>query len=171
MQRRSAIKNITLTIGGAVLLPSWANAWSRESLQKSKRFLTFLQENLLAEIVETIIPKTETPGGKELLIHRFAAKMMADCYDTNAQVVFKNGLTATNDLALKNHSKNFEECDGVQKLAMLQKMKTSENKDEELFLSLIKNLTIQGYLNSEYVMTNLLIHQYIPDKYQGCAPV
>ena len=171
MQRRSAIKNIALTISGAVLLPSWANAWSGQSLPKSKRFLTFSQENLLAEIVETIIPKTDTPGAKELLIHQFASKMMNDCYDAKAQAIFKKGLAATNDLALKEHSKNFEDCDGVQKLGILQKMKTSENKDEKLFLSLIKNLTIQGYLNSEFVMTNLLIHQYIPEKYQGCTPV
>jgi len=77
----------------------------------------------------------------------------------------------TDIVAKKDFSKPFVECDAKQKLAVLNKMANSENSDEKGFVRLVKNLTIQGYLNSEYVMTNLRIYEFIPARYHGCVPV
>ncbi len=171
MQRRTAIQNIALTIGGTILLPSWANAWNKQSFQNSSFNISPLQENILAEIVETIIPKTDTPGAKELNIHQFTTKMVADCYDKKSQETFVKGFDLIDAAAKKDFSKPFVECDAKQKLAILNKMSNSENSDEKGFVRLIKNLTIQGYLNSEYVMTNLRIYEFAPARYHGCVPV
>ncbi|MES2518026.1 MAG: gluconate 2-dehydrogenase subunit 3 family protein [Bacteroidota bacterium] len=171
MQRRSAIKNLALTIGSAIILPSWANAWNRESLQNSQVIIFSSQENLLAEIVETIIPKTDTLGAKELNIHQFTVKMVADCYDKKAQDIFKKGLDSVDALAKKEAGKAFVECDGKQKLDILSKMSNAENSDDKAFVRLVKNLVIQGYLNSEYVMTNLRKFEFAPGHYYGCVPV
>ncbi|WP_435356527.1 gluconate 2-dehydrogenase subunit 3 family protein [Emticicia sp. SJ17W-69] len=171
MQRRSAIKNLALTIGGTIVLPSWANAWNKQSLQNSSFNISSSQENLLAEIVETIIPKTDTPGAKELNIHQFTTKMVADCYDKKSQETFAKGFDLVDNAAKKDFSKIFIECDGKQKLTILNKMSISENVDEKSFIRLVKNLTIQGYLNSEYVMTNLRVYEFAPARYHGCVPV
>jgi hypothetical protein len=170
MQRRSAIKNIALTIGGAIVLPSWANAWNQESVQHS-RPISPSQDALLAEIVETIIPKTNTPGAKELNIHQFTTKMVTDCYDKNAQRVFTKGFDLVDKNAKNSFSKSFMDCDAKQRLEVLDKMSKSENSDEKNFVGLVKNLTIQGYLNSEYVMTNLRIFEFAPAHFYGCVPV
>jgi hypothetical protein len=170
MQRRSAIKNIALTIGGAILLPSWANAWNRESLQDS-RFISPSQDAFLAEIVETIIPKTNTPGAKDLNVHQFVQRMVMDCYDKKAQETFSKGFDLVESSAKSNFSKTFMECDAKQRLEVLNKMSNSENSDEKNFVQLVKGLTIQGYLNSEYVMTNLRIFEFAPARYHGCVPI
>ena len=170
MQRRSLVKNITLTIGASIILPSWANAWNHNSL-RDNHFNISSQENLLAEIVETIIPKTNTPGAKELNVQQFIPKMVMDCYDKKAQAIYKNGFELVDKNAKNTFSKSFMECDGKQRLEILNKMSKSENEDEKSFIQLVKGLTIKGYLSSEYVMTNLRIYEYAPAHYHGCVPV
>ena len=171
MQRRSLVKNITLTIGASIILPSWANAWNKESFQNNYFKSSHLQENLLAEIVETIIPKTNTPGAKELNVQQFIPKMVMDCYDKKAQAIYKNGFELVDKNAKNTFSKSFMECDGKQRTEILNKMSKSENEDEKSFIQLVKGLTIKGYLSSEYVMTNLRIYEYAPARYHGCVPV
>ena len=171
MQRRSVVKNIALTIGASIVLPAWANAWSKESFQCEGFNNAYSQDRFLAEIVETIIPKTNTPGAKELNVQLFVPKMVMDCYDKNAQELYKKGFDLVDSNAKNAFSKSFVECDAQQRLEVLNKMSKSENLDEKKFIQLVKNLTIQGYLNSEYVMTNLRIYEYAPARYHGCVPV
>ncbi len=171
MQRRSAVTNIALTIGSAIVLPSWANAWSKDSFKNNVYKISALQEKNLAEIVETIIPKTNTPGAKELNIQQFVPTMVADCYDKQAQETFVKGLNLVDVASNNSFSKTFLECDAKQRLEVLNKMAKSENKEEKSFIQLVKGLTIRGYLSSEYVMTNLRIYEYAPARYHGCVPV
>ena len=171
MQRRSAVKNIALKIGVAIVLPSWANAWNKNSFLKKHFSIASSLENLLAEIVETIIPKTNTPGAKELNIQQFIPKMIADCYDKKAQEVYAKGFGLVDMNAKNSFSKSFLECDAKQRLEVLNKMSKSDNSDEKSFIQLVKGLTIKGYLSSEYVMTNLRIYEYAPARYHGCVPV
>ncbi|WP_337042517.1 gluconate 2-dehydrogenase subunit 3 family protein [Emticicia sp. 17c] len=170
MQRRAALKTFALSIGSTLVLPSWANAWSKETLQQSSIILTPLQETLLAEVVGTIIPKTDTPGAKDLNVDKFVTLMVADCYDTKAQDTFAKGLVAVDEIARKEYNKTFISCEPTQKLAVLNKMDKAGNDTEKGFIRLVKNLTIQGYLNSEYVMTNLRVYEFIPGRYHGCVP-
>ena len=171
MQRRTALKTVALSIGSVITLPAWANAWSINSLQNQHFNLSFSKETLLAEIVETIIPKTDTPGAKDLEINKFVMKMVADCYDKKAQEIFAKGLNSVDNIANKDYSKSFKQCDEKQKLAVLNSMMSSSNNDDKDFVTLVKNITIQGYLNSEYVMTNLRIYEFVPGRYHGCVPV
>jgi len=97
--------------------------------------------------------------------------MVADCYDKKSQETFSKGFALVDATAKRDFSKTFTECDGKQKLEVLNKMSNSENADEKGFVRLIKNLTIQGYLNSEYVMTNLRVFEFAPARYHGCVPV
>ena len=171
MQRRSAVKNIALTIGASIVLPSWANAWNNDSFRKNQFHPVALQEILLAEIVETIIPKTKTPGAKELNVQLFIPVMVKDCYDKSTQAIYAKGFDLVDKNAKNAFSKPFTECDSKQRLEVLDKMSKSENSDEKSFIQLVKGLTIKGYLSSEYVMTNLRVYEYAPARYHGCVPV
>ena len=117
---------MALSIGSAIILPNWANAWTTKSLQNQPFNSSFSQETLLAEIVETIIPKTDTPGAKDLGIHQFTMKMITDCYDKKAQEVFAKGLVSVDEFCpKKDFSKSFIESDSKQKLAVLNSMMNS----------------------------------------------
>ncbi len=77
MRRRSALKNLTVALGGLMSLPAWASGWSPDSLGQFS-ILPVSDENLLAEIVETILPETDTPGAKSLKVHQFVMRMIQE---------------------------------------------------------------------------------------------
>ncbi|PGH38351.1 MAG: Twin-arginine translocation pathway signal, partial [Candidatus Nephrothrix sp. EaCA] len=48
--------------------------------------------NLLAEIADTILPATQTPGAKEAGVGTFMTVMVNDCYKEKDQKIFHEGL-------------------------------------------------------------------------------
>lgn len=163
-------------VGGLISLPAWTNAWTADTARQYPKFLSLSQDELLAEIVETIIPATDTPGvdspgAKALNVHQFIQKMVADCYDAKGQETLRKGLEATDELARKSYEKPFAKIDAPQRLALLTQLSQSTEPTQKAFYSLVKNLTIRGYMNSEYVMTNLTHYEMIPGRYHGCVPV
>ena len=170
MKRRSALKNVTLAFGGLLTLPAWASGWTSDSIGQVAT-LPISDESLLAEIVETIIPETTTPGAKSLKVHQFIMRMINDCYGEAAQETLKQGLSITDQEANKAYSKAFVSCDPQQRKALLTNMTQSSDATTKRFVEMIKNLTIRGYMNSEYVMVNILKYNMVPGFYHGCVPI
>lgn len=168
MKRRAAMKSLGVALGGLVALPAWANNWTPESVGPA-HFSAAADEALLAEIVETFIPETSTPGAKSLKVHQFVQRMIQDCYDEKAKATFQQGLTQTDTLAQQSYSKNFVQCDGKQRIELLKKM--SDDASSKAFIGLVKNLTIRGYTNSEYYLVNIAKFTLVPGFYHGCVPV
>lgn len=168
MQRRSAIKNLSLALGTAISLPAWATAWTPDSLGTAAT-LPANEEALLADIVEVIIPETSTPGAKSLKVHLFVQRMIKDCYGEDAQRTFSEGLAKADSVSEALHQKNFMVSDGRQRKATILKMSTDPST--KAFVELVKSLTIRGYTNSEYYMTNVLKYNMVPGYYHGCVPI
>lgn len=80
VNRRSAIKQLLYVSAGMALLPACLQHTSRASLTLKNISVDGDQEKMLAELVETIIPATTTPGAKALSAHLFTLIMMDDCY-------------------------------------------------------------------------------------------
>ena len=171
MERRNALKTIAGAIGGLISLPAWASGWTAETVRPTEQLLSRSQDNLLAEIVETIIPATDTPGAKALNVHQFIQKMVLDCYEPKAQETLRKGLETTDELAQKTFGKSFANGDVTQRTALLTQLSQSSDPVQKEFYGLVKGLTIRGYMSSEYVMTNLTHYQMIPGHYYGCVPV
>ncbi len=171
MERRNALKTLAGALGGLVALPGWATGWTAESVQLTEPLLPADQIETLAAVVDTIIPATDTPGARELNVSQFIQKVVADCYDKAAQDALSNGLVLTNDLAQKTYGKPFGSGDATQRTNLLKQMEQSTEPAQATFIKLVKPLTIRGYLNSEYVMTNLTHYEFIPGHYHGCVPV
>lgn len=169
MQRRTALKSLSVALGGLVSMPAWATSWTPDSIGNDKS-LSASDEAILAEIVETIIPETKTPGAKSLKVHQFALRMINDCYGETAPKSLRQGLAKTDELAKQTHNKSFVECDAQQrKDTILQVSKADEPSKK--FVEMIKNLTIRGYTNSEYYMVNVQNYVMAPGFYHGCVPV
>ncbi|WP_338877189.1 gluconate 2-dehydrogenase subunit 3 family protein [Spirosoma sp. SC4-14] len=162
---------MAVAAGALISLPGWAKGWTAETVQLSHNFLSRSQDDLLADIVETIIPATDTPGAKALNVHQFIQKIVVDCYDPSAQDTFRKGLTTVDELAGKTFGKSFAEGNTTQRTTLLTQLSQSTDPAQKEFYSMVKGLTIRGYMNSEYVMTNLTHYQMIPGHYYGCVPV
>ena len=168
MERRIAIKSIALSLGSLATLPAWASGWHIESISTTR---LMPNEALLAELVETIIPKTQTSGAKELGVHQFIQKVVTDCFDKKAQSNFAQVLSQIDPLSIKAFGKPFAEGDAAQRLSILENLSKSEDKSQQEFYRTLRGLTIQGYTSSEYYMTKFTDYEMAPARYLGCVPV
>ena len=172
MNRREALKNLTLLITGAAFIPGHLRSANGPSIKLSQLHITASQEELLGEIVETLLPTTTTPGAKELNIHLFVLLMLNDCHDQPDQTQFINGLNQLNAFSVSHSGQNFAACTPAQRLDLLTKLQTKADSPPPLwsFNRLMRQRAIQGYRESEYVMTELIPHQMIPPAYDGYYP-
>jgi hypothetical protein len=175
MKRRTALRSLALVMGGTIALPAWAKAWNVEMLAATPNVLAAPnQQALLAALVETIIPATDSPGAKALGVHLFILKMLADCYEKTEQTRFLNGLDELEKTVQSGYGTSFMACSETQRLAFLQGLEEAAESGaagEKPFFPFLKNMTIQGYLNSEYVMRDVFKYELVPARYHGCVPV
>ncbi|MEZ0609860.1 gluconate 2-dehydrogenase subunit 3 family protein [Fibrella sp. WM1] len=176
MKRRQALQTLSASLGAVLVLPDWAHAWSRQSLDQSwpgnvPRLLTADQTTLLTDIVSTIIPEGQVVGAKGVGVPAFIEKMIADCYEQPAQTDFKNGLAAIDSAAQAAYGKPFVSLQSAEKLAVLTAFAQTTDATQKEFFGLLKNLTIQGYTTSEYVLVNHLKYDMAPGHYYGCVNV
>ncbi len=172
MERRVALKNLLVIAGGTILLPSCLHQDQKVSIPLNHIKVSGEQEALLGEMVETIIPKTDTSGAKELGVHQFVLVMIDDCTKEEDQQKFIKGLDEVNSLAQKQFNNSFIKCKPGEREQLLQRMEKKEfGEDVTSFYERLKKLTIQGYLKSQYVMTNLLKYELVPGRFHGSHPV
>lgn len=170
MQRRSALKHVAAAFGGLVSLPAWASGWTAESLG-SVSTLSLSQESMLAEVVETFIPQTDTPGAKATNVHKYAMRIIKDCYGPAAQQTLEQGLALTDATAQQLHGKAFADGDATQRMAVITSMAASTDPVGKAFVDMMKPLTIRGYTSSEYYLVNVKKYVMAPGFYHGCVSV
>lgn len=166
MDRKSFIKNSFIFAGSLAFLPYLSSC--QDSVE---------QANLvLAELGETIIPETTTPGSKTLGLHNFVRKMIEDCGDEEQQKLFGKGLVAFESRFKRSNDIIFENATPTQRSEFLKTIEAGELEvtDErefeekeiiERFYSLVKSLTIRGYKNSKYYMTEVVPYELVPGRY------
>ena len=74
---------------------------------------------LLDEIAETILPETKTPGAKAAKTGAFMALMVTDCYWSDEQKVFRDGMRKVDAAMRKAHNVSFVQATPAQRIAVL----------------------------------------------------
>lgn len=186
MERRLAIKNLAVTVAGVMFLPGCTI--SSESKEAVNSFLSTDQDLLLAGIVDAIIPTTEsTPGAKALLVHDYIKLMVVDCHELEVHNILRGGLDTFQKMSQNDYGKSYADLELQQKEELLLKIKdvkaepdiadkevpddTEKDVPMDQFYNLVKGLTVQGYLTSEYVMANHSDYIMVPGPEYGCIPV
>ena len=174
MQRRSAIRNLAVITSGILFLPSCKSTPGMASVALKNVKIDAAQEKLLAEIASTIIPATDTFGAKEVGAHLFALKMLDDLYEKEAQQDFIAGLEQLENGTKKQFDRSFIDCTIQQKQKILLDIESKKGVPKETadFYAIMKQRTVEGYLNSKYVMTKVIKYEFIPSQqYEGFYPV
>jgi hypothetical protein len=161
MNRRTLVKQLFIIAGGIALLPSCLREQGGASIVLQNIKLTAADEDFLAKLSEILIPKTDSPGGRELNLHLFVMKMVDDCESPEKQQVFVKGMQVLQD--------QYESHTPEQILSAITVLEKEKEGDEAAFFKIFKSRAIQGYLNSEYVMKNKLIYKLIPGPYQAAV--
>lgn len=169
MNRRLALRNVALVVAGTILLP--ACDLSKPQAEELQAFFSPNEQNLLAEIAETFIPASDTPGAKDLGVPEYIHRMVTDCYDMDTQQDFLQGLLQVDKRAENEYSKTFAALDMEERVVVLKSMESSNKEADRKFFGFVKGLSIAGFMTSEYVMTNHTDYKMIPGHYYGCIPV
>jgi hypothetical protein len=173
MDRRLAISSSLVITAGIFLLPSCLQEKRKPSVKLRNLDIDAKQEDFLADLAETIIPKTSTPGAKAILSHEFALLMVDDCYSPDNQKQFIRGLSQFESDTKSRFGASFVNCSPAQKTALLQSMerKTGIPDDELFFYNTMKRLTIQSFTSSQFFLTKIHVYELVPSRFHGCIPL
>jgi hypothetical protein len=171
MNRRDALRNLALFTGGMILAPS-CNFDQEDILQAYDNLkVTPSQSGLLASIADTIIPPTtDIKGAADIRVQDFILVMVNDCMKPEEQEMFMKGLSDFNSFSKNNAGKGFDNLAPAEREAVIIQGMALENEDQQhitKFLQTTKRFTIQGFMASEYMMTEVNPYSLIPGQYQG----
>jgi hypothetical protein len=191
MNRREAIQRTAMVLGYAVSGPALIGVLNGckatpEAAFKPE-FFTMEQARLVEELTEIILPRTDTPGAKDVGVPMFIDKLLKDVYSTDDQERFTRNLTAFDEGARQAYGSSFVNCNEDEKSAYFKKthdeviQQLSNNgpsgwwnvggAGEKPFMVEIKELTILGFFTSEAGATQVLQYNQVPGPYKGCVPL
>lgn len=199
MNRRAVIKNLALVVGSVALLPSCLKKGTGSTIHLRNLSISADKEMLIGDMCETIIPKTSTPGAKDLNLPAFTLKMVDDCYNKKDQQAFMTGLVQFDEMVKDKYSKSFSDLSVSDREAVLNSMekndKPADNQQKSIkpvsesqksldvakkkpdvppinfFYGAVKQQTIFGYTNSQYFMTKQVVYELVPGRYNAHFPV
>lgn len=171
--RRGALKALVFASAGMALIPACMSDRSKSSILLKKIAITGEDEALIAALCETILPKTTTPGAKELSSHLFVLTMVDDCRTKADQDKFTKGLSDFKAFCQSTGNKDFATASTEDRKKILNALLASADKESDLmaFFNTTKGLTIQSYTASEFFLTKVQVYELVPGRYHGCVPV
>lgn len=210
MNRRDALMRVAALTGATLTLPGLAMPALADRLEASAAqraltgkpvFFTADQDATVAELAETIIPTTSTPGAKAAKVNEVIDILVKDCYKPDDQKRFLEGIGQTNKLSQDAYGKAFVQLDPTQRIEVVKKLEAdakeqrtkmmasakasarndSGQQDVQMpkdqpknvtpFFTMLKDLTLTGYFTSEVGCTQALEYVAVPGRYEGCVPL
>lgn len=173
MNRRSSLKILLIISASGALLPSCLQDEKKTFVSLKNIKINGKDEELLLDLSETIIPKTNTQGAKDVSAHLFALIMIDDCYAPADQDRFVKGLKGFEDYSKKKFDKSFSKSSASEREEILKSIESRKDVPENVafFYYLMKRLTIQAFISSKYYLTKVQVYQLVPGKFYGCVPV
>jgi hypothetical protein len=137
------------------------------------------ESRLLAAVVDTLIPRTDTPGAIDVGVVTFILFMFNRGMQPPEQKTFRDGLQAIMRDSQTLHSGGFSAAAVAQRGAYLGALDTrlnsptaSDLKNPSLeFLAVVKRLTVIGFFTSEMAARNELDVQLFPGAFVGEKPM
>ena len=177
MERRDILKASAIFLGYGLISGASVAVLNGCKADKSvdwlPSFFTEDQIGVLAEAAERIIPKTDTPGAKDALVHRYIDEAVKNNFKKEDQDRFREGVGVFDLKSQEMFNKKFVDISDEQKDQILQNLvDASKNKNDsnrDVFPTL-KSLVVAGFFTSEIGATKALIYDPIPGSYQGCIP-
>lgn len=180
MNRRKAIGGILAFTGIGVASFAGYNFFNANSNANRGQLKNY--QNLIAELVDVIIPPTDTPGAKEAKVQEYIIDFMESCSSNKEYNNFYNGLNDLQESCVNDYDTNFESCTASQKIEVLEILNVNSDDDSILakidnkirgrsFFNILKTLTIEGYCTSEIGATQLLTYVPVPVVYNAITTV
>lgn len=187
MNRRQVLQRAAYLMGGALSAPAVLGllngcAPKKEEALWQPVFFSKEQGAIVADVAEIIIPRTKTPGAKDVGVPGFIDTMLKDVYEQEDRDRYLAGLKEFDDAARKAHGKPFVELSKAQQTEQVQKFNDDAVATElaydprpknlkRPFILMTRELTLLGFFCSEPGATQVLQYVAVPGGYQPCVPV
>jgi gluconate 2-dehydrogenase gamma chain len=170
-------------MGGIVSAPAMMGILkgcnARPDINWKPEFLTADQATLVSEVAEIIIPKTDTPGAKDVGVPSFIDKMLKEVYPEEDQKRFTDGLAAFDEEAKKTYGDAFLDLDAAKQQEHVKKLhdaailaeRNTVPAPKRPFVLMVKELTMLGFFTSKVGATEVLQYEEVPGAYKGCIPL
>ncbi|MEM7373172.1 MAG: gluconate 2-dehydrogenase subunit 3 family protein [Bacteroidota bacterium] len=188
MKRRDALKH-TAVLGGTAafsgtLLSLLQACQSTPRLEWQPKFLSVDHAQLVSALVDTILPKTDTPGGLDVKVDMLIDLLWAETTDENQKQAILTQMDQFNEICIAKFGKVFHELDAKQRHSILEEAEANDPKFGGSvwgypvgpqapvgFYRAFKSVAIMGYCTSEEIGKNYLKYDPVPGKYQECVPL
>ena len=178
MNRREILKYTALATGGAICTPllstflSGCTTGTKES--STENALSFFNQeefDLVKTIIDTILPKTDSPSATEVGVHEEIDAMVGTVYQEEDRNNYKSGFEA-----LKTYldEKDFADKNEEEKKNILLSIEASAPMEigaEMQAYYHLKQQTIAYYLYTKEIGTKYLNYLPVPGEYQACIPL
>jgi gluconate 2-dehydrogenase gamma chain len=182
MDRREALRRTAWIMGGVISAPAIAGLLKgcapKPTIDWKPAFFNNDQGILVTQVAEIIIPKTDTPGAKEIGVPGFIDQMLKEVYTKEDQDKYLASLKAFDDEAKKEHGDPFIELSPEKQTEFVTKIHsavladTTENAPAYRdFLMKTKELTLLGFFTSKVGASEVLQYVAVPGAYKGCIPL
>ena len=193
MDRREVLRTITYMTGFAVSAPVASALLSGckaeatpEGTTYSPEFLSDEEFTFIREVSEGILPKTDTPGAKDVGIPEYIDRVVAQIYSSEDQERFRAGVQALmekadaelgkpiTDLTTEELNTYVAGLDAGMKAeweAWQANPPASEEEARRRYNAFqdLKQLTIGGYFSTKEVATTQLVYDPVPGEWIGCG--
>lgn len=188
MNRRNALRKTALMAGSAMAAPSLfsllQSCKQQNRLEWEPLFFSEDQARFVSAFVDTILPRTDTPGALDVKTDIFLDLIVAKTYDTKAQQNMASEIDKFNAETKASFGKFFADLNEDDKKAVLKKAEAETAKfnprvwgtavgDQKPvgFYRSMKSMALWGYFSSEEIGKNHLNYDPIPGEFRGCIPL
>ncbi|HET7293573.1 MAG TPA: gluconate 2-dehydrogenase subunit 3 family protein [Vicinamibacteria bacterium] len=188
LDRREALRRLGRAGLGAASAPLWFESLAALAQEHAAhgappapaadwapKVLDAHQDEMVAALSELIIPETDTPGAKAVLVNRFVDAVLDDADEADRKS-FLRGLEWMDARSRELFGDEFLKASPDQKTALLTILSSGKNTalEDQIgveFFAAIKAMTIQGYYTTEVALRQEL-HldgQLFHAEFRGCG--
>lgn len=188
LDRRTIMARLALLVGAAAL-PAEALAVARKG--PLKRFLAPAQFATLTALADTVIPATDTPGAAAVGVPRLIDAMLANWASAATRTRIADVIAQVDKIAAEAGAKSFAALPAARRKTLLAGFDRdalkpdphpAERPDSLLAMMhgpavmnpgwlVLKDLVITLYYTSETAMTQEVVYEHVPGKWEPSLPI
>ena len=168
MNRRDLLKKGVYGLAGVTLSSTLISTLqSCTSIEKySPLYFSKTEFSLLSNIVDFLIPKTETPGALEMKVPQFIDIIISETYNNESKNNFSNKLK----LLIEDFKSNNIDLSDYNSMKS-KFVNDFNNKTHQEIYNQIRDLTVWGFKTSKEIALNVLNYNPIPGYQLGCVDI